>query len=98
MKETTKLVIQIGVTIIFGVVLIISCIMENTQLFVASVIIGIVSVTIPPIYEAAMTAYNTAQEHDREQDTARSVIKIRPTYECYLAVDEFAEGDQYESR
>jgi hypothetical protein len=98
MKETTKLVIQIGVTIIFGVVLIISCIMENTQLFIASVIAAIVGVIIPPLYEAVVVTYNTAQEHDREHDATRSVIKIRPTYECYLAVDEFAEGDQHESR
>lgn len=95
-KETTKFFGNLGIGILCAIIIIASIVTVSIELFMVALGIVLVRIGLPPIYHDVHEMFVAAQQSDERMEESaidNRIIRFRPRYECYLALDEFESED-----
>lgn len=95
-KETTKFFGNLGIGILCAVIIIASIVTASIELFMVALGIVLVRIGLPLIYYDVHEVFVAAQQSDERMEESaidNRIIRFRPRYECYLALDEFESED-----
>ena len=95
-KETTKFFGNLGIGILCAVIIIASIVTASIKLFMVALGIVLARIGLPLIYYDVHEVFVAAQQSDERMEESaidNRIIRFRPRYECYLALDEFEAED-----
>ncbi len=101
MKETTKFFGNLGIGILCAVIIIASIVTASIKLFMVALGIVLARIGLPLIYYDVHEVFVAAQQSDERMEESaidNRIIRFRPRYECYLALDEFELEGEYNER
>ena len=100
-KETTKFFGNLGIGILCAVIIIASIVTASIELFMVALGIVLIRIGLPLIYYDVHEVSVAAQQSDERMEESaidNRIIRFRPRYECYLALDEFELEGEYNER
>lgn len=100
-KETTKFFGDLGIGILCTAIVITSIVTAIVELFVVALGIALIRIGFPAIYHSLCEMLMMARLSDEyaEKSTINNqIIRFKPKYECYLALDEFELEGEYNER
>ena len=100
-KETTKFFGNLGIGILCAVIIIASIVTASIKLFMVALGIVLARIGLPLIYYDVHEVFVAAQQSDERMEESaidNRIIRFKPKYECYLALDEFELEGEYNER
>ena len=92
-KETTKFFGDLGIGILCTAIVITSIVTATVKLFVVALGIALICIGLPLIYYDVHEVAQQSDERMEESAINNQIIRFKPKYECYLALDEFESED-----